>query len=132
MADRDLTHCNPIFVTRFLPLKGEYEAKYPDRTLLVTCTRRTTDEQRAEWAKGRTTPGKRVTDKDGVVKKSDHQARADGLSTAVDVAVVLHKGKFDSYIDWRPPLYVDLGKLALDHKLRWGGTWGDYCHLELA
>jgi hypothetical protein len=130
MSDRDLTHCNPDFVARFLVLKGEYEAMHPERTLLVTCTRRSTAEQQAEYAKGRTAPGRKVTTKDGILLKSMHQAWGDGLSAAVDVAVILHEGKFDSRIAWNAPFYADLGKLALDHHLRWGGTWGDYCHLE--
>lgn len=47
---------------------------------------RTTAEQQALFAQGRTTPGAIVTNADGVNQKSNHQAKADGLGYAVDCA----------------------------------------------
>ncbi len=45
---------------------------------------RTTAQQQALYAQGRTAPGRIVTNADGVVHKSNHQAAADGFGHAVD------------------------------------------------
>jgi hypothetical protein len=140
VSDRNLLDCNPVLVARFTAVKHEYEATYPDCTLVVICTRRTTEEQQAEYAKGRTAPlfgavprplGKKVTDKDGLVLKSKHQAQADGLAAALDFAVFLHDG-LKSTPTWVISYYRPVGSLAKAAGLRWGGTWGDFDHLELA
>ncbi len=49
---------------------------------------RTTAQQQALYAQGRTVPGHLVTKADGVLHKSNHQAQADGLGHAVDMAFV--------------------------------------------
>lgn len=46
---------------------------------------RTTAQQKALYAKGRTAPGGIVTNADGVKKKSNHQVKTDGYCYAVDL-----------------------------------------------
>lgn len=100
--------------------------------MMVTDTLRTVEEQQALFAKGRTLPGDRVTNCDGVVKKSNHQAHADGYGHAVDCCFVVDgKASWDEKLPWAA--YGALGE-ALG--LRWGGHWSDKTihdlpHLEL-
>src|SRR5687767_5180472 len=47
---------------------------------------RTTTQQASLYAKGRTEKGPIVTNADGVIKKSNHQVKADGFGYAVDCA----------------------------------------------
>ena len=54
---------------------------YPMR---VTHGLRTVGEQQELFAQGRTKPGKRVTNCDGITKKSRHQLARDGFGHAVD------------------------------------------------
>lgn len=46
---------------------------------------RTTAQQQALYAQGRTKPGNKVTNADGVRNKSNHQVKADGFGHAVDL-----------------------------------------------
>lgn len=46
---------------------------------------RTLQRQKDLYAQGRTKPGKRVTNADGVNRKSNHQVKADGYGHAVDI-----------------------------------------------
>lgn len=46
---------------------------------------RATKTQQEYYAQGRTKPGKIVTYADGVIKKSNHQVKADGFGYAVDL-----------------------------------------------
>ena len=55
---------------------------------------RTTEEQKALYAQGRTKPGSIVTKADGVKNKSNHQVKADGLGHAVDICPYVN-GKLD-------------------------------------
>lgn len=53
---------------------------------------RTVKRQRELYAKGRSIPGKIVTNADGVRNKSNHQTKADGYGHAVDI-YPFHEGK---------------------------------------
>lgn len=89
---------------------------------------RTVEEQQALFAQGRTAPGKTVTNCDGVHKKSNHQAAADGLGRAVDCAFVK-----DGVVAWEGP-WDAYGAAAKAVGLVWGGSWVsivDRPHLEL-
>lgn len=72
----------------------------------------------------------KVTNCDGVIKKSRHQVASDGYGHAVDCAFVVDgQVSFDGKLRWN--LYGELGK-ALG--LVWGGDWKslvDRPHLEL-
>ena len=89
---------------------------------------RSVEEQARLFAQGRTSPGKVVTNCDGVVKKSRHQLAADGFGHAVDCAFVV-----GGQVVWEGPwnLYGEVGKVL---GLVWGGDFHslvDRPHLEL-
>jgi peptidoglycan L-alanyl-D-glutamate endopeptidase CwlK len=89
---------------------------------------RTSEEQQKLFAQGRTAPGKIVTNADGLIHKSNHQAQADGFGHAVDCCFV-GSDPFGEAHPWR--LYGEAGK-ALG--LKWGGDWAspvDRPHLEM-
>ena len=98
--------------------------------MLVTDGLRTTEQQRALFAQGRTAMGRIVTYADGDVKKSNHQAKADGYGWAVDCAFLVD-GR-PSWDDARPwDLY---GCMARALGLTWGGTFVrlvDRPHIEI-
>lgn len=87
--------------------------------------KRTSEQQRALYAKGRTLPGPIVTHLDGVRKKSKHQA---GL--AVDCAFM---GSDLISLDWNGP-WDAYGTAAEACDLLWGGRWTglrDRPHVEM-
>lgn len=99
--------------------------------MIVTDGVRTTAQQQALYAKGRTAPGKKVTNVDGVTKKSNHQPKDDGYGHAVDCCFLDERGKpsWDDAHPWR--LY---GEMAVALGLTWGGNWKtlvDKPHIEL-
>lgn len=88
---------------------------------------RTTAQQQALWAKGRTLPGPIVTYKDGVIHRSNHQVHQDGLGHAIDCAFI---GATPFAETWPWEAYG----LALETQgLVWGGRWKmlDRPHAEL-
>lgn len=100
---------------------------------------RTLKRQQELYAQGRTKPGIRVTNADGIRNKSNHQAKADGFGHAVDLypfflgqVQVNHKDTIKNL------------KLISDHikkvakelgiEITWGGDWKspyDPPHFEL-
>lgn len=87
---------------------------------------RTPEQQQALYAQGRTQPGKRVTNCDGITKKSNHQRWE-----AADVCVIYAGSEWQ----WgRVPEYETLGRIAKELGLKWGGTFeglNDIFHFEL-
>ncbi len=98
--------------------------------MIVTDGVRTTEEQSALYAKGRTIPGKKVTKADGVRVKSNHQLHADGCGHAVDCTFVNEHGE-PRWIDADP--WDQYGAAATARGLAWGGDWKipDRPHIEL-
>jgi peptidoglycan LD-endopeptidase CwlK len=97
--------------------------------MIVTDGLRTDIEQAALYAKGRTTPGKIVTNADGVKNKSNHQAKADGFGHAVDSCFMVNgKPSWDEKLPWNT-----FGACAKAVGLVWGGDWKfkDKPHVEL-
>ena len=98
--------------------------------MMVTDGVRTTGQQQALYAQGRTKPGKIVTQLDGVTRRSNHQAKADGFGHAVDCAfLVAGVPSWGEALPWR--LY---GEMAIALGLVWGGAWvnfKDKPHLEM-
>lgn len=89
---------------------------------------RTVAAQQALYAQGRTKPGKIVTNCDGVLKKSRHQAASDGCGHAVDCAFN-DADPFGIKQPWK--LY---GATVQAQGLVWGGTFSspvDLDHAEL-
>lgn len=97
--------------------------------IIPTSGVRSTAQQQALYAQGRTTPGPIVTYADGVEKRSNHQVRADGYGHAIDFCFLVEgKPSWNLALPWR--LVGEAGK-ALG--LEWGGDWKrpDRPHLEL-
>lgn len=98
--------------------------------MLVTDGVRSTAEQEAKYAQGRTTPGKIVTQADGLLNKSNHQAKLDGFGHAVDLCFVVNNvASWADEMPWR--LY---GEMAQSQGLVWGGAWVSFVdkpHIEL-
>jgi len=90
---------------------------------------RTTEQQQALWAKGRSQPGPVVTYLDGIARRSRHQS---GL--AVDCAFVVSGGTPNNWgLSWDGP-WECFGACAAAVGLVWGGSWkrlADKPHLEL-
>lgn len=121
----------------YLALSQEFRAAAPGRSLVITCTYRSPDEQWKLFTEGRGQDGDGnwvVQDSSKVVTQlsgrnghvSNHNCQP---ARAVDVAVVIG-GK----VTWDPREYQPLGGLAAKHGLVWGGDWHtlkDYPHLEL-
>lgn len=108
-------------------------------TMIVTDGVRTTAEQQAAFAKGRTIPGENVrpghplgdtvTKADGVTHRSNHQVHADKLGHAVDLCFMVN-----GQPSWRENLPWTLyGEMAKSLGLKWGGDWPsrDQPHIEL-
>jgi peptidoglycan L-alanyl-D-glutamate endopeptidase CwlK len=96
---------------------------------------RTTERQKELYAQGRTEPGEIVTYADGVVNKSNHQAKADGYGYAVDLyAYIDGSVRVNNVL----ALEVIAGHIksvaqSLGVNVQWGGDWEmkDYPHFEL-
>src|SRR6188768_1641664 len=98
--------------------------------MMVTDGVRTTGQQQALYAQGRTKPGKIVTQLDGVTRRSNHQTKADGFGHACDCAfVVAGVPSWGEKLPWK--LY---GAMAESLGLVWGGSWinfSDKPHVEM-
>lgn len=96
--------------------------------MFVVSGARTAEEQAELYKQGRTKPGPIVTNKDGYIRKSNHQTHADGLGHAIDCAF-LGGDPFAESHPWS--LYGEAGEAE---GLIWGGRWVglvDRPHLEL-
>ena len=110
--------------------------KYSPIDFTITDGLRTTAQQQALYAKGRTVPGTRVTNADGIRSKSNHQAKSDGYGYAVDL-YAYHSGKVQVNDDKSlKTIAAHIKSVAskLGIKIEWGGNWKsiiDYPHFEL-
>jgi peptidoglycan L-alanyl-D-glutamate endopeptidase CwlK len=107
---------------------------------IVVCGVRTTEEQQALYAQGRTKPGLRITNCDGIKNKSNHQPHDDGLGYAVDVyADANDNDKVDTLeindVQGLSRVAENIKSCAkeLGTPVEWGGDWKirDYPHFEL-
>lgn len=114
-------------------------------SMVVTDGLRTVAEQQALYAKGRNAAGQVVdqhaivTNADGVVTRSNHQAHADGFGHAVDCTFLDDHGTPLDPSDDRPiwrdrDPWLLYGTMAETLGLKWGGRWKrpfDRPHVEL-
>lgn len=98
---------------------------------------RTTAQQQALYAKGRTTAGSKVTNVDGVKSKSNHQVKSDGYGYAVDL-YAYYNGSVqvndDKTIINKIAPHIKATAKKLGITIQWGGDWTsfkDYPHFEL-
>lgn len=102
---------------------------------IITDGIRSTEEQRKLYNQGRTTPGKIVTNADGVNNKSNHQVKSDGYGYAVDLypfyngSAQLNDAKSLKVI----ADHIKSVAKQLGITIQWGGDWKfkDYPHFEL-
>ena len=125
MPTKFLGDAHPALQEAWLRLLDIYNRDHLGHTLIITCVHRSEEEQSLLYAQGRTKPGNKVTQIDGVTKKSNHNYYP---SRALDFAVSIY-GK----VSWSPVDYEPVGTIAKECGLVWGGNWSfkDYCHLEL-
>ncbi|TWP23151.1 M15 family peptidase [Apibacter muscae] len=96
---------------------------------------RTTAQQQALYAQGRSKPGRIVTNSDGVKNKSNHQPKSDGYGYAVDL-YPYYNGSVQVNDDIRlrtiASHIINTAK-SLGIRIEWGGHWKfrDYPHFEL-
>lgn len=86
--------------------------------MTVTDGKRTVAQQQALYAQGRTKPGKKVTDADGVRVLSNHQS-----GRAVDCTFLNEKGQ--PHWPETPSAWAAYGAAAKAVGLLWGGDWKD-------
>jgi len=132
MPSRDIKMCAPLLQNFWREINRLYKTKYFNKKLILTCTYRSPKEQFQLYQKGRTIPGKKVTNCDGYKKLSDHNYRP---SQAFDVAVYDLKNK---KILWDIKYYLKLGEmrtiLGYADSVYWGGefkSFKDYPHFGL-
>ena len=125
MPSRDIRACTPTLQYFFPALKAWYFKKFPDRTLSLSCTSRSLEEQKAEFKAGRSKC-------DGVIKMSNHQYSP---SKAFDVFVVI-AGKAVWEEIYYVPMALAIKELGYEGKVKWGGDFrsfkGDVYHFEEA
>jgi len=116
------------------------QAKEMEPNFIVVCGVRTLAEQQALYAQGRTKPGLKVTNCDGVKSKSNHQVHADGFGYAVDVYADTNGNKKVDALEINDvkglSLVANNIKICakqLGIPVEWGGDWKvkDYPHFEL-
>jgi len=126
MTSRRTEDLEPHLAQAYRLLREEYETRFPDRQLLLTCTYRSPEEQKTLYASGRSRPGPILTNCDGDKKLSKHNLWP---TQAFDVAI-LAGGK----ALWDEDSYRELGAIGTALGLKWGGnfrTLKDCLHFEL-
>jgi peptidoglycan L-alanyl-D-glutamate endopeptidase CwlK len=99
---------------------------------------RSVEDQQSLYAIGRTveTGRKPVTHTDGIKKKSNHQAHADGFGYAFDIYIYLpaeRRASWDRDKLTEVALHILKVAQSMDIPLTWGGSWKwkDMPHFEL-
>lgn len=121
MASRNLKDCVEELQQKWPLIKKDYEDMYIDRVIKPICTLRSTEEQQALYAQGRTKPGKKVTWIDGVNKRSKHNPLpppGPQKSRAIDAGVFIG-GKYMT----KEVFYEPLRDLAKKYGLKSGWTF---------
>ena len=126
MASRKIEDCIPELQEKYVLFRGKMQEAGID--FILTCTKRTEDEQRDLYAQGRTKPGRIVT----WTLKSKHL-----LGKAFDI-VIMKNGKliWDTGIDTNDNSLSDwqeAGAIGESAGLIWGGRWKkpDMPHFEV-
>lgn len=101
---------------------------------------RTAKRQQELYAQGRTKPGIKVTQKNGITSKSNHQAKADGFGHAIDLYPYYNGSVQVNDKDVVPKLkliavHIKAIAKCMNLKITWGGDWKtpyDPPHFELS
>lgn len=127
-TEQRLAGCHPELVKKVKAVLAEMKSL--GHPMIVIDGLRTTAQQQALYAQGRTKSGNIVTNADGVRTRSNHQAHTDGFGHAADCCFVV-KGRpsWDIHNPWSA-----YGERCVNHHLMWGGnfhTIHDLPHCEL-
>lgn len=124
MPTRQLSDACTHLQERVPEVLDRYNSRYSHVVAKVGEVLRTTEEQQAKYAQGRTTPGPVITHADGVKSLSAHQTRTfhgETCSHAVDINVFdAHTGTYYGDVQ---RLYIPLVGLAIASTLQSGGEW---------
>lgn len=106
---------------RLMAVAMEKECAKVGIDLLIYCTWRSKAEQAVEYAKGRTAPGKIVTNaKPGQSKHNAVNRRSEPASLAFDcVPIINGKAVWDS----KNPIWQKVGEIGESVGLEWAGRW---------
>lgn len=118
VESRDIKDCHVYLQERWPRVQADFKAQ-TGRDLFLTCTWRSQERQQELYAQGRTTPGPKVTQLDGVKKRSRHNFYP---SQAFDVCVDSDPGPGKHPV-WDGTAYAPLGPICASHGLVWGGDW---------
>ena len=128
MPSRNLKDCDYRLQRAYTLAAREFRLQYPtDPQPFLTCTFRSNDEQMALYAKGRTEPGKIVTNIQANGKHNQKPAQA------FDIAFKNENGA----LDWSPELFEKFAaiiKANFNGLIKWGGNWKrfrDLPHFEV-
>lgn len=127
MANK-LSEAHHFIQEKFPVLKKLYEDQCPGYSLTITEAYRSPERQQKLYQQGRTLPGPKVTNVDGVKVKGAHNYDP---ARAVDVAVVLVGSTKALWVD---KYYYPLTALCQAVGLESGGSWAsfkDYPHVQL-
>ena len=120
MPSRKITDCEYTLQRAYTLAAREFRAKYPaDPQPFLTCTFRTNEEQAELYAKGRTKPGKIVTQ---IRKGGKHNVYP---AKAFDIAFKNESGA----LDWSPALFSKFAaiiKANFNGLVKWGGDWQSF------
>ena len=137
MPSTRITDLSVTLADAWLGLREEYEARWPSKSLLLTCTARSPSEQFVLYKVGRheaqdgswqvdgDPKSRTLTECDGYVRLSRHNLNP---SEALDLVAFI-AGK----VTWAWAEYEAVGLMGEARGLRWGGRFpkGDGPHLEL-
>ncbi len=133
-SSRKLEAADSKLQTAFRLIREHFRHKFPGMTLKLTDVYRSTNKQQKLFKQGRSTPGKIVTNIDGITKKGKHNHYP---SKAIDV-MVLHCS--NNVGTWDMKYYRGMPRLAekvskeVGYKITNGGVWKklrDYPHFEI-
>jgi len=128
MPSKEITDLTPFLQRVFFNFRA-WVKRVLHKDIVLVCAYRNVEEQQSEYAKGRTRPGKRTTNCDGVKNKSNHNYRP---SRAFDFSFMV-KGKLIWDKKWYDSCWLFFRQAKLTEKVRWGRNWKnfkDYPHIE--
>ena len=129
MTSRDIKDLTPFLQRVFFAQRAWYKRHFRYRTLILTCTRRDIVEQQWLYGSDRSRKGRRLTNCDGIRKKSNHNYDP---ARAYDFAVVI-RGKARWHKKYYNSCWLFFRQAKLTKKVRWGRdfkSFKDYPHIE--
>lgn len=123
MASRDISLCHQYLQDRWPQLRDLFKKDHPFLELRLVCTFRPPYEQAALYQQGRTRPGPKVTNIDGVTRLSFHNYSP---ARAFDVGVFSKRKLEDGSVEEQyitDDKFYNFKKYAAELELEWGGNW---------